>query len=113
MIKERFCIYIPDNIDNNENDIIQRDRYGTMLPKNNEKYMNIKTEPNINLNKKNNVLTLSKDNLPRQMINKPKIKLNKDKKNDIKTFRKDAQSGFTNNFANIKKEKTMKLKNKK
>ena len=82
MIKERFCIYIPDNIDNNENDILQRDRYDTMLPKNYEKYMNIKTEPNINLNKKNNVLTLSKDNLPKQMINKPKIKLNKDKKNE-------------------------------
>ena len=113
MIKERFCIYIPDNIDNNENDIIQRDRYDTMLPKTNEKYMNIKTEPNINLNKKNNGLTLSKDNLPRQIINKPKIKLNKDKKNEIKTFRKDAQSGFTNIFANLKKDKPIKLKNKK
>ena len=113
MIKERFCIYIPDNIDNNENDIIQRDRYDTMLPKTNEKYMNIKTEPNINLNKKNNGLTLSKDNLPRQIINKPKIRLNKDKKNEIKTFRKDAQSGFTNIFANLKKDKPIKLKNKK
>ena len=35
------------------------------------------------------------------------------KKNEIKTFRKDAQSGFTNIFANLKKDKPIKLKNKK
>ena len=44
-----------------------------MLPKNNEKYMNIKTEPNTTTNKKNIGLTLQKDNLPRQTMITQKI----------------------------------------
>ena len=39
MIKDRICIYVPDNNDNNNNNQ-SRDRINTILPKNKEKYMN-------------------------------------------------------------------------
>ena len=106
MIKDRICIYVPDDNDNNNNNQ-SRDRINTILPKNKEKYMNIKTEPNTTTNKKNIGLTLQKDNLPRQTMITQKIK-----KNEIKTNRKEAQGGYSYIFTNLKKDKPIKLRNK-
>ena len=106
MIKDRICIYVPDDNDNNNNNQ-SRDRINTILPKNKEKYMNIKTEPNTTTNKKITGLTLQKDNLPRQTMITQKIK-----KNEIKTNRKETQGGYSNIFSNLKKDKPIKLRNK-
>ena len=105
MIKDRICIYVPDDNDNNNNQ--SRDRINTIFPKNKEKYMNIKTEPNTTTNKKNIGLTLQKDNLPRQTMITQKIK-----KNEIKTNRKETQGGYSSIFSNLKKDKPVKLRNK-
>ena len=106
MIKDRICIYVPDDNDNNNNNQ-SRDRINTILPKNKEKYMNIKTEPNTTTNKKITGLTLQKDNLPRQTMITQKIK-----KNEIKTNRKETQGGYSSIFSNLKKDKPVKLRNK-
>ena len=106
MIKDRICIYMPDDNDNNNNQ--SRERINTIFPKNKEKYINIKTEPNTTTNKKNIGLTLQKDNLPRQTMITQKIK-----KNEIKTNRKETQGGYSTIFSNLKKDKPVKLRNKK
>ena len=106
MIKDRICIYVPDDNDNNNNNQ-SRERINTIFPKNKEKYINIKTEPNTTTNKKNIGLTLQKDNLPRQTMITQKIK-----KNEIKTNRKEAQGGYSYIFTNLKKDKPIKLRNK-
>ena len=105
MIKDRICIYMPDDNDNNNNQ--SRERINTIFPKNKEKYINIKTEPNTTTNKKNIGLTLQKDNLPRQTMITQKIK-----KNEIKTNRKETQGGYSIIFSNLKKDKPVKLRNK-
>ena len=105
MIKDRICIYVPDDNDNNNNQ--SRERINTIFPKNKEKYINIKTEPNTTTNKKNIGLTLQKDNLPRQTMITQKIK-----KNEIKTNRKETQGGYSKIFSNLKKDKPIKLRNK-
>ena len=125
LIKDRYCINISSN---NDNSIKQKDRYNNLRNKNKEKNMSIKTEPNTNLDKNSNIkLTSSRENIPKQIVNKPKIKLNKDKKvesklNNKKTnnnnkningyYEKDEKNGFTNIIIDLKKEKPVKLKNK-
>ena len=125
LIKDRYCINISSN---NDNSIKQKDRYNNLRNKNKEKNMSIKTEPNTNLDKNSNIkLTSSRENIPKQIVNKPKIKLNKEKKvepklNNKKTnnnnkningyYEKDEKNGFTNIIIDLKKEKPVKLKNK-
>ena len=116
IIKDRCCIYLPDNIDNTKK---VRDRFNTLHNINKDKKSMLKTEPNTNNNypnKKSSNLLNSKD-IPRQTMLKQKIKLNNNKKNEIKfkganIIEKEEKNGFTNIFINIKKEKPITIRNK-
>ena len=115
-VKDRICVYLPDSIDNTK----QRERFNTLHNINKDKKQILKTEPNPNVNNiiqnKKNFLS-SKDNIPRQTMNKQKVKSNIMRKNEIK-FRntniteKEEKNGFTNIFFNIKKEKPITIRNK-
>ena len=109
-VKDRICVYLPDSIDNTK----QRERFNTLHNINKDKKQILKTEPNPNVNNiiqnKKNFLS-SKDNIPRQTINKQKVKSNIMRKNEIKfkntnITEKEEKNGFTNIFFNIKKRKT-------
>ena len=116
IIKDRYCIHIPNT---NEINIRSRDRFNTFNGKIKEKNINIKTEPNTNLNKiNNNKIPISKDiqNIPR--VNNKHLITKKIKKNEIIKInnkyyhQKEEKNGFTNIFIDLKKDKPIKLKNK-
>ena len=115
-VKDRICVYLPDSIDNTK----QRERFNTLHNINKDKKQILKTEPNPNVNNiiqnKKNFLS-SKDNIPRQTMNKQKVKSNIMRKNEIKfkntnITEKEEKNGFTNIFFNIKKEKPITIRNK-
>jgi len=117
VIKDRICVYLPDNIDNTTK---SRERFNTLHNINKDKKQILKTEPNPNVNNiiqnKKNFLS-SKDNIPRQTMNKQKVKSNIMRKNEIKfkntnIIEKEEKNGFTNIFFNIKKEKPITIRNK-
>jgi len=116
-VKDRICVYLPDSIDNTTKG---RERFNTLHNINKDKKAILKTEPNPNVNNiiqnKKNFLS-SKDNIPRQTMNKQKVKSNIMRKNEIKfkntnIIEKEEKNGFTNIFFNIKKEKPITIRNK-
>jgi hypothetical protein len=115
LIKDRCCVYIPDNFDNTTK---VRERFNTIHNLNKDKKTILKTEPNsnnISSNKKSSNLLSSKE-IPRQTMNKQKVQLGGNKKetkfknNNI--TEKEEKNGFTNIFFNIKKEKPITIRNK-
>ena len=115
LIKDRCCVYIPDNFDNTTK---VRERFNTINNLNKDKKTILKTEPNsnnISSNKKSSNLLSSKE-IPRQTMNKQKVQLGGNKKetkfknNNI--TEKEEKNGFTNIFFNIKKEKPITIRNK-
>ena len=116
LIKDRCCVYIPDNFDNTTK---VRERFNTIHNLNKDKKTILKTEPNsnnISSNKKSSNLLSSKE-IPRQTMNKQKVQLggNKKKENKFKNnniTEKEEKNGFTNIFFNIKKEKPITIRNK-
>ena len=116
LIKDRCCVYIPDNFDNTTK---VRERFNTIHNSNKDKKTILKTEPNTNnisSNKKSSNLLNAKE-IPRQTMNKQKVQLNNNKKKDIKfknnnIIEKEEKNGFTNIFFNIKKEKPITIRNK-
>ena len=115
LIKDRCCVYIPDNFDNTTK---VRERFNTIHNLNKDKKPILKTEPNTNnaySNKKNSNLQSAKE-IPRQTMNKQKVQLGGNKK-EIKfknnnITEKEEKNGFTNIFFNIKKEKPITIRNK-
>ena len=115
LIKDRCCVYIPDNFDNTTK---VRERFNTIHNLNKDKKTILKTEPNsnnISSNKKSSNLLSSKE-IPRQTMNKQKVQLGGNKKetkfkNNNITEREE-KNGFTNIFFNIKKEKPITIRNK-
>ena len=115
LIKDRCCVYIPDNFDNTTK---VRERFNTIHNLNKDKKTILKTEPNsnnISSNKKSSNLLSSKE-IPRQTMNKLKVQLGGNKKetkfkNNNITEREE-KNGFTNIFFNIKKEKPITIRNK-
>ena len=116
LIKDRCCVYIPDNFDNTTK---VRERFNTIHNLNKDKKAILKTEPNTNnisLNKKSSNLLSSKE-IPRQTMNKQKVQLGGNKKKETKfknnnITEKEEKNGFTNIFFNIKKEKPITIRNK-
>ena len=116
LIKDRCCVYIPDNFDNTTK---VRERFNTIHNLNKDKKTILKTEPNsnnISLNKKSSNLLSSKE-IPRQTMNKQKVQLGGNKKKETKfknnnITEKEEKNGFTNIFFNIKKEKPITIRNK-
>ena len=115
LIKDRCCVYIPDNFDNTTK---VRERFNTIHNLNKDKKTILKTEPNsnnISSNKKSSNLLSSKE-IPRHTMNKQKVQLGGNKKetkfknNNI--TEKEEKNGFTNIFFNIKKEKPITIRNK-
>ena len=79
LIKDRCCVYIPDNFDNTTK---VRERFNTIHNLNKDKKTILKTEPNsnnISSNKKSSNLLSSKE-IPRQTMNKQKVQLGGNKK---------------------------------
>ena len=116
LIKDRCCVYIPDNFDNTTK---VRERFNTIHNLNKDKKAILKTEPNTNndySNKKNSNLLSAKE-IPRQTMNKQKVQLGGNKKKETKfknnnITEKEEKNGFTNIFFNIKKEKPITIRNK-
>ena len=116
LIKDRCCVYIPDDFDNTTK---ERERFNTIHNLNKDKKTILKTEPNsnnISSYKKSSNLLNAKE-IPRQTMNKQKVQLNNNKKKDIKfknnnIIEKEEKNGFTNIFFNIKKEKPITIRNK-
>ena len=116
LIKDRCCVYIPDNFDNTTK---VRERFNTIHNLNKDKKTILKTEPNsnnISSNKKSSNLLSSKE-IPRQTMNKQKVQLGGNKKKETKfknnnITEKEEKNGFTNIFFNIKKEKPITIRNK-
>ena len=116
LIKDRCCVYIPDNFDNTTK---VRERFNTIHNLNKDKKTILKTEPNpnnISSNKKSSNLLSSKE-IPRQTMNKQKVQLGGNKKKETKfknnnITEKEEKNGFTNIFSNIKKEKPITIRNK-